>query len=308
MRFLSWTALWLASTLLTQSLSLPQTGLSLARRDGERDAILIDAPDFGELQKRRGGGGGGRGGSGELTSATQQVTDLAITSSGKSGSSAPKSSSPKSSSPKSSNPKSGSSSSKSYSTKSDSGGKTVHGSGVRPSYGGGHYYAGGAAVPYTSGRRSPLGLAPFLIPIAGLAYFAGPWHYPVYAYHYSHPSTYHNASAAPAHTTATNITNANSTMPVLCLCQQYCECGCDDNANSTYIESIIGNGNPSQFNQSLVRLSVVNGTETLIVNGTLANGTTAAGGTASSAGVKGAVLRYAGFVAVAVTVICMVWA
>src|SRR6266702_1898664 len=53
---------------------------------------------------------------------------------------------------------------------SNAGGKTVSGSGVRPAYGGGRYYGGGATVPYTAGQRSPLGLAPLLIPpIAALA-------------------------------------------------------------------------------------------------------------------------------------------
>ncbi len=33
---------------------------------------------------------------------------------------------------------------------SNAGGKTVSGSGVRPNYGGGRYYGGGATVPYTA--------------------------------------------------------------------------------------------------------------------------------------------------------------
>lgn len=38
------------------------------------------------------------------------------------------------------------------------------------------------------------------------------------------------------------------------------------------------------MNATLARVQDVNGTETLVVNGTLANGTTAAGGTSAAAG------------------------
>lgn len=67
------------------------------------------------------------------------------------------------------------------------------GSGVRPGYGGGRYYGGGATVPYTAGHRSPLGLAPFLLlPVAALAIFPGLWLYGVYSYPYTHPYTFVN--------------------------------------------------------------------------------------------------------------------
>lgn len=80
-------------------------------------------------------------------------------------------------------------------------------------------------------------------------------------------------------------------MPVLCLCQQYSECSCDDNTNSTYISSIIGNGT---LDNTVSRVTNVNGTETLVINGTLENGTTAAGGT-DSAGVRYMALQGAGW-------------
>ena len=66
-----------------------------------------------------------------------------------------------------------------------------------------------------------------------------------------------------------------------CLCEEYCACGCDDNGNSTFIQSLVGNG--VDLNTTLVRTSVVNGTKTLVINGTLANGT-ASGSTSGAVG------------------------
>jgi hypothetical protein len=77
---------------------------------------------------------------------------------------------------------------------------------------------------------------------------------------------------------------------VKCLCQQYSECGCDDNNDPQYMNGLIGNGSAAAMNQSLVRVANVNGTDTIFVNGTLPNGTTASGG-ASSAGTQSVVLN-----------------
>lgn len=61
------------------------------------------------------------------------------------------------------------------------------------------------------------------------------------------------------------------TLPVTCLCQYYSACGCDDNNDPTYLDSIIGDG--TNLNNSLVHIGPVNGTETIALNGTLPNGT-----------------------------------
>ena len=60
-----------------------------------------------------------------------------------------------------------------------------------------------------------------------------------------------------------------------CLCQQYSACGCDDNDNSTFLDSVVGNGTAAAMNSSLARIAQVNGTKTLVLNGTLPNDTTA---------------------------------
>lgn len=66
-----------------------------------------------------------------------------------------------------------------------------------------------------------------------------------------------------------NNTAHNTTDPILCVCENYQPCGCD-NANGSYTA-------PSD-----VMYAVINGTEYAVVNGTLENGTTAPG--AASAG------------------------
>lgn len=68
------------------------------------------------------------------------------------------------------------------------------------------------------------------------------------------------------------------------------ECGCDDNGNTTFLDSLIGDGSYAALNKSLVNVADINGTSTIVLNGTLPNGTTAAGGTenVNAAGLLGA--------------------
>jgi len=58
-------------------------------------------------------------------------------------------------------------------------------------------------------------------------------------------------------------------------------CGCEENTEAAYIEQLIGQ---TSLNSSEVRIANVNGTKTLVINGTLPNGTTAVKGTVSAAG------------------------
>jgi hypothetical protein len=81
-------------------------------------------------------------------------------------------------------------------------------------------------------------------------------------------------------------TGVNVTMNVTCLCAQYSVCGCDDNNNSTFLDSIIGDG--TNLNTSIVNFANINGTPTVVLNGTLPNGTTASGGTEDANGTSGA--------------------
>lgn len=169
------------------------------------------------------------------------------------------------------------------SSSSSSGGRTSTGSGTKPSYGGGTYYSGGSSVPYRSGKTSPSGIVPVALGVgAGVAagsalhFWPGLWYHPIYYYPYGHAYAYHNQSS-----------NRNETKDVACGCDETVECGCDDNTNSTYFSDLLGNGSYAALNASGVSIADVNGTSTLLVNGSLPNGTTAAAGTDSASAAAG---------------------
>jgi hypothetical protein len=150
-------------------------------------------------------------------------------------------------------------------------GKTTPGSrSSSPSYGG-HYYGGGASTAYSSGSRSPSGISPIYYP--RYPYFPTPWLFPVYCYPYTHPYSFYNESS-----------DKNETKPLTCLCQEYAECGCDENNDSTFMHDLIGNGSYTALDQTLVTVANVNGTDTILTNGTLPNGTEAADSSNSASG------------------------
>lgn len=238
-----------------------------------RHVERVDVTPQNDLFKRRGGGGGGgRGGGG-----------------GSGGSSGGKSSG---------SSKSGSSSSNSGSSSksSNSGGTSSKGSGVQPTYGGGRYYPGGAAVPYRAGAKSALGIVPFLLLGSAIAFWPGVWLYGAYMYHYDNPYRFYNASS-----------RANETRDVICGCARYAVCGCDDNNSTAYYDELIGNGSYDALNKSIVNVAKVNGTTTILINGTLANGTTVAGEDSAAAGSLQALAEAAGFWPVFATVIATVF-
>ncbi|CAG8065508.1 unnamed protein product [Penicillium nalgiovense] len=264
MKFTWATTLLLLSTRVA-SLTIPQTeSTDLIERDVESldslDSIqdsVQDTSDITTLGKRRGGGAGRGGGSSSGGSSGGRT--------GSSGSS-------------------GSSGSRGGST-SNVGGTTRGGSGTRPAYGGGSYYAGGARTPYKSGSRSAGGIAPYLLGGAALGFFPGLWLYGAYAYPYSHHYNYYNDDS-----------HKNESLPIVCVCQEYSECGCDSNDNRTYYESLFNGTVPK--NSSLVRVVDVNGTQTIYINGTLANGTTApdeSSNTSSASGPVAMVLHASGY-------------
>lgn len=176
---------------------------------------------------------------------------------------------------------------------------------MSPSYGGGRYYAGGATSSYRSGGRSPGGILPFALAGAALGFFPGLWLYGAYEYPYSHDYNFHNR------TNSSEPQGQNETLPVTCLCQMYSACGCDNNSNTTYLDSLVGNGSAADENSTLIHVGNVNGTKTLIINGTLPNGTNGTDDTSSSSTTSGAarrnLLEYSGFWLVGVIVGATVW-
>ncbi|KAK3949122.1 hypothetical protein QBC32DRAFT_42020 [Pseudoneurospora amorphoporcata] len=277
------------------ALALVAPTSDLARREPAEPIQIIDRDvdaTSQELWKRRGGGGGGgRGGGSSGGGSSSGGSSGGSSGSGRGGSSGSGSSG--SGSPGSS----GSRTSPTY----NGGGATKFGSGPKPAYGGGRYYGGGAAQPYRSGSRSPSGIAPFALGagVGLLAVWPAVWLYGAYMYPYHNLYTYHNQSS-----------DQDETRNVTCACDPYNVCGCDENTNTTYIDDLIGNGSYSSLNQSLITVATVNGTDYLLINGTLPNGTTAPGGTdddeSSAAGLR-RLLEHAGWWPVVATVAATVF-
>ncbi|KAH7156597.1 hypothetical protein EDB81DRAFT_395703 [Dactylonectria macrodidyma] len=246
-------------TLLALS-AMGSVAASVVNAPGHVQVKRIDtAPqaDEQDLYKRRGGGGGGSRGGGSSSGGGGR------SGSGRSGKSSGSSKTGKSSgSSGSSSGSSGSSTSKS----SNSGGTSSKGSGVTPAYGGGRYYAGGAKVPYRAGAVTAAGVVPFLLVGSAIAFWPGTWAYGAYMYHYDNPYRYHNVSSS-----------ANETREVICGCARYSVCGCEENNSTAYYDDLIGNGSYAALNKSVINVAKVNGTMTLLINGTLDNGTTAVG-------------------------------
>ena len=141
----------------------------------------------------------------------------------------------------------------------------------------------------------------------------GLWLYSVYPYYYNNPYRFYNRTAV--NRTNDNdrrdfvdliirqeATGANETLPVVCLCQEFSVCGCDENSDQQYITDLIGNGSYAALNKSLVTVSTINGTRTLVLNGSLPNGTTAPGGV-DDAAASLAIGKYAGYWAMGLVVV-----
>lgn len=124
-------------------------------------------------------------------------------------------------------------------------------------------------------------------------WLAGAWLYP-----YNRPYTFYNAS-----------TKANETKPITCGCDPTLVCGCDENQDTQYLSDIIGNG--TDLDSSIVSVAVVNGTQRILINGSLPNGTTAPGGDedpfGNAAGGMQLLLRNAGWWPVVALVSAMVF-
>ncbi|KAK1984652.1 hypothetical protein LZ30DRAFT_710939 [Colletotrichum cereale] len=179
----------------------------------------------------------------------------------------------------------------------NTGGSTRSGSGPSPAYGGGRYYGGGAAVPYRAGAARG-SIVPFVLVGGALAFWPGLWLAGAYMYPYSHPYRYYNETA-----------RENQTKAVLCGCAEELPCSCEDNNATDYMNSLLGNGSYNGLNKSVVNIGEVNGTETILINGTLPSGTTASGGTddVGSAAFRTAV-ETLGFWPVAAVVLATVFA
>lgn len=275
----------------TSTLSHPQVAPALQQRDilAILDQPVSEASDH--WKRKGGGGGGGRGGGGG-----------------------------------------GSRSSGSSGSRGSSGGRTSssgssRGSGVTKNYGGGRYYGGGATAPYSSGRRSPRGIVAVPFIGAGLLLFPALAVAGAYSYPYYNPYTFYNRTARRNRTATTTSTSAsatataptrrsiverffeiemrqnsedsefgvNQTKPVNCLCAKDADCGCDDNGDTAFLDSLIGDGDWAQLNKTLVQVADINGTSTILIDGTLPDGTVeidSTSGASSSLTLGGSITGY----------------
>lgn len=249
-------------------------------------ASELVSPDH-TLERRKGGGGRGGGSSGGSSSGG-----------GRSGGS------------------SGGGTPGRTSSTSNAGGSTSAGSGRPRTFAGGRYYGGGAATPYTAGSRTPKGLiaGALLLPATMLLIMPGLWLYSTYPYHYNNPYRFYNQSTTNDDNDNNNNNDRrelwvrqtqgrNESLPVMCVCEEGFVCGCDENDDQQYLNDLVGNGSYAALNKTLVTVSDVNGTKTLVLNGTLEKGTTAPGGSDDdSAAINLKVGKYAGYYALGMMV------
>lgn len=275
MKLSSFLAYGFAATSTINAASLPdqENALSILARNGASGSSSprsenILHPSNNLAKRKGGGGGGGKGGGGGGGSGK---------SSGGGGGSSGRTS-----------------------PSSNTGGSTRAGSGPPRAFGGG-YYGGGSTTPYASGSRTPKGLiaGALIAPAALLLVFPGLWLYSVYPYYLNnyrfYNETYRNATQQ----------GLNQSLPVLCLCEDQHSCGCDQNDNQQYLNALVGNGSYDALNKTVVNVADVNGTATLVLNGTLPNGTTAPGGE-DDAGINLRVGKWMGYWVMVVIVLSTV--
>ncbi|KAG5976819.1 hypothetical protein E4U55_007196 [Claviceps digitariae] len=213
------------------------------------DAIARDDQN---LFKRKGGGGGGsRGGGGGSSGGGSRGSGSS--SGGRSGSSSGSSGS------------SGSGGFRSNTgSSSNLGGTSRGGSGPPRAYGGGGYYGGGATTPYRSGLGTAAGVGALAFGAGALAFWPGIWYHGANLYPHRDDFSFYNST-----------TQRTETLPVVCGCAQYEECGCEENQDA--LKELVGNGTYDALNKSIINVGDYEGRKTLLINGTLPNGTTADG-------------------------------
>lgn len=163
-------------------------------------------------------------------------------------------------------------------TKSNVGGSTTGGSGPKPRYGGGKYYTGGGRIPFTSGSNSPVSkLKPIMFSLIAIGFlYGGIWAYDVWRYSWGKPIPYTSYRSQNS-TLPSNMTEpANGTLvPVVCLCEMYSECGCEEEHDDAYIQGLLKDATSDAGDKTAAWMVYKPGDPVLVINGTLPNGTTA---------------------------------
>jgi hypothetical protein len=87
-------------------------------------------------------------------------------------------------------------------------------------------------------------------------------------------------------------------MPIVCLCQRYSTCGCDDNTDDDYFSSLLNDTNSQNLprDSEIVKVAAADGTTKIYVDGSLPNGTTAPDPSITeAAAVSGKLLKMGGY-------------
>ncbi|CAI4218906.1 unnamed protein product [Parascedosporium putredinis] len=146
------------------------------------------------------------------------------------------------------------------STKKELGKRKGGGGGGARGGGGG----GGSCALQSGQQESQRHHAVPFVGAAALAFWPGLWLYGAYSYPYSHPYRFHN-----------NTRDEEEELPVICACDPNSACGCDENQDTAYLSDLIGDGSYNGLNHSLITVAEVNGTKTILINGTLSSDTEA---------------------------------
>lgn len=171
-------------------------------------------------------------------------------------------------------------------------------------------------MSYRSGQNSPSGIRPFRVPTAAgaAAIFPGTWGAGVYVYSY-------NLDEDDLEETGLDgsfLDDLDDPVPVRCLCEEFLECSCEEENDEDYLQFLIDDSDVEDLDEEIVAFNTVNGTMTLVINGTQPNGTESLGDSSDesddnlfddddlSAGIKQAAVQLSGWSFVAGMVALMV--
>ena len=228
---------------VSQNLVQEAAGKSLRSRSAEPKVPLV--------ARRRGGGGGGGGGSRGGNSGGNTGSNIGSTIGA----------TPGSTSGSTSGGSSGGSSSRPRLPRRPKGGRN---------FGNSRFLPGGSAVSYRSGQPSPGGITPFRqSSTQAAAIFPGTWAAGVFVYAY----TLDNDDIEETELDGSFVDDLDDEVPVRCLCEEFLRCSCEREDDEEYLRFLIDDDDVEDLAEDVVTFNEVNGTTTLVINGTVANAT-----------------------------------
>ena len=134
----------------------------------------------------------------------------------------------------------------------------------------GTFLKGGSIVSYRSGQNSPSGIQPSRVTAAGAAaIFPGTWGAGVYVYSY----TLDEDDLDETELDGDFLDDLDDPVPVRCLCEEFLECSCEEENDEDYLQFLIDDDDVDDLDEEVVAFNTVDGTTTLVINGTMPNAT-----------------------------------